>query len=429
MDSNTAPLDRDVLAELRRGDEHALERLVRDRYASLAETAKVELQDDSYAAPRVVEHVFLRVWAERSHFETPESLDEFLQTAVHQAAVREKSRRAGLHRLEKHEGVKNVARPGMQTTADAAEAWAHVENAIHATDGRHTPDIDRKMASLSRHEAAVHVAELGKRPKLALPIALGVLALILVGAGIWALDKAGTAKAVDRSLAAPDARVVESRPGQMGVVTLDDGSTVKVGSASKLRIAPKLAKDVSAYALDGTAVFDVAPNQPRQFVVKARNASVVATGTAFAIRAFASDPEVLVRVTTGEVTVSSPNDSRTVTANQTVAVDTSGAIREPAEKEANEALSWTGGRFVFTGHTLRDAIPELRRWFGTVVDAKDQTLLDRPVSMDVPLDSPRAAIEAVEKSANVKAVFEGKDMIFQDANAVAAKPAAKKKGK
>jgi len=29
----------------------------------------------------------------------------------------------------------------------------------------------------------------------------------------------------------------------------------------------------------------------------------------------------------------------------------------------------------------------------------------------------------------VKAVFEGKDMIFQDANAVAAKPAAKKKGK
>jgi ferric-dicitrate binding protein FerR (iron transport regulator) len=285
------------------------------------------------------------------------------------------------------------------------------------------------MADQSRHEAAVHVAELGKRPKLILPIALGVLALILVGAGIWALDKAGTAKAVDRSLAAPDARVVESRPGQMGVVTLDDGSTVKVGSASKLRIAPKLAKDVSAYALDGTAVFDVAPNQPRQFVVKARNTTVVATGTAFAVRAFAGDPEVLVRVTAGEVTVSSPNDSRTVTANQTVAVDTSGAIREPVEKEANEALSWTGGRFVFTGHTLRDALPELRRWFGTVVDVKDQTLLDRPVSMDVPLDSPRAAIEAIEKSANVKAAFEGKDMIFQDAKAVAAKPAAKKKGK
>jgi hypothetical protein len=65
-----------------------------------------------------------------------------------------------------------------------------------------------------------------------------------------------------------------------------------------------------------------------------------------------------------------------------------------------------------------------------VVDVKDQSLLDRPVALDVPLDSPRAAIEAVEQSANVKAVFEGKDMIFQDAKAAPAKAAsAKKKGK
>ena len=431
MTPKTAPVDRDVLAELRRGDEHALERIVRDRYATLTEEAKVELQDDAYAAPRVVEHVFLRVWAERSQFETPESFEEFLHTAVHQASVREKSRRAGLHRIEKHEGVKNVARPGMQQTADAGEAWAHVENAIHATDGRHTPDMDRKMADQTRHEAAVHVAELARRPKLAMPIALGVLAVILVGAGIWALDRAGTAKAVDRSLAAPDARVVESRPGQIGNVTLDDGSTVKVGPSSKLRIAPKLAKDVAAYSLDGTGVFEVAPGLPRQFVVRARNTSVVATGTAFTIRAFPDEPEVIVRVTAGEVTVSSPKDSRTVAANQTVAVDTSGAIREPAEKEANDALSWTSGRFVYTGHTLGDFLPELKRWFGSVVEVKDQTLLARPVALDVPLDSPRQAIEAVEKSANVKAVFEGQKMFFQDASAAASKPApaAKKKRK
>jgi ferric-dicitrate binding protein FerR (iron transport regulator) len=176
-------------------------------------------------------------------------------------------------------------------------------------------------------------------------------------------------------------------------------------------------------------VFEVAPGQPRQFVVRARNASVVATGTAFAIRAFPGEPEVMVRVTAGEVTVSSPQDSRTVAANQTVAVDTSGAIREPAEKEANEALSWTTGRFVYSGHTLGDVLPELKRWFGTVAEVKDQTLLARPVTLDVPLDSPRQAIEAVEKSANVKAVFEGQKMVFQDANAVASKPAPASKKK
>jgi ferric-dicitrate binding protein FerR (iron transport regulator) len=204
---------------------------------------------------------------------------------------------------------------------------------------------------------------------------------------------------------------------------------VKVGPSSKLRIAPKLAKDVAAYSLDGTGVFEVAPGLPRQFVVRARNTSVVATGTAFAIRAFPDEPEVMVRVTAGEVTVSSPKDSRTVAANQTVAVDTAGAIRDPAEKEANDALSWTSGRFVYTGHTLGDFVPELKRWFGTVVEVKDQTLLARPVALDVPLDSPRQAIEAVEKSANVKAVFEGQKMIFQDASAAASKPAPASKKK
>jgi ferric-dicitrate binding protein FerR (iron transport regulator) len=427
MCAKTVPLDRDVLAELRRGDEHALERLVRDRFASLNEVAKTELQDEAYAAPRVVENVFLRVWAERSHFETPEALDEFLHTAVHQGAVRERSRRAGLHRLEAHEGVKNVARPGMQTTADADEAWAHVENALHATDGRHTPELDRMMADLTRHETAVHVAEMGKRPSLVMPITLGVLALALVGAGIWALDRAGTEKAVARSLAAPDARVVESRPGQMGVVTLDDGSTVRVGSSSRFRIAPKVAKDVAAFGLEGTAAFQVVPGLPRRFEVRARNASIIATGTAFAIRAFTNEPEVIVRVTEGSVTVSSPNASRTVEANHTVAVDSSGAIREPPAKEASEALSWVDGRFVFTGHTLREALPELVRWFGTTVEVRDSTLLDRPVSIDSPLDSPGQAIGAIEKSANVKMTFEGKKMIFQDA--AAAKATASKKAR
>ena len=53
----------------------------------------------------------------------------------------------------------------------------------------------------------------------------------------------------------------------------------------------------------------------------------------------------------------------------------------------------------------------------------------RPVTLDVPLDSPRQAIEAVEKSANVKAVFEGQKMVFQDANAAASKPAPASKKK
>jgi len=47
----------------------------------------------------------------------------------------------------------------------------------------------------------------------------------------------------------------------------------------------------------------------------------------------------------------------------------------------------------------------------------DLPLLDRPVSIQASLDSPKEAITAVEKSANVKFGYEGKTMVFRDAAA------------
>ena len=82
---------------------------------------------------------------------------------------------------------------------------------------------------------------------------------------------------------------------------------------------------------------------------------------------------------------------------------------------------------MFAGHALREVLPELKRWFGTDAQVNDTALLERTVTMDVPLDSPRQAIEAVEQSAGLKAVFEGKKMFFEDAAVAAARVAAPKK--
>ena len=74
MSTTSSPIDRDVLAELRRGDERALERLFRERFTELSAEARAELDVDGSQAPRVVEDAFLSAWKARTHFETPESL-------------------------------------------------------------------------------------------------------------------------------------------------------------------------------------------------------------------------------------------------------------------------------------------------------------------------------------------------------------------
>ena len=57
----------------------------------------------------------------------------------------------------------------------------------------------------------------------------------------------------------------------------------------------------------------------------------------------------------------------------------------------------------------------------------DIPLLDRPASIDVPLDSSKLAITQVEESAKVKFMYEGETKVFRDASAspAAAKPGAK----
>ena len=62
-------------------------------------------------------------------------------------------------------------------------------------------------------------------------------------------------------------------------------------------------------------------------------------------------------------------------------------------------------------------LPQLKRWYGLDIKVVDRTLLDRMVSMQAALDSPKEAINAVQQSANVQFAWapDGKTMVFNDA--------------
>jgi ferric-dicitrate binding protein FerR (iron transport regulator) len=89
--------------------------------------------------------------------------------------------------------------------------------------------------------------------------------------------------------------------------------------------------------------------------------------------------------------------------------------REPTTPELQEATSWNDKTLTIANRTLRDVLPQLKRWYGIDIKVVDLPLLDRPVSIQASLDSPKEAITAVEKSANVKFGYEGKTMVFHDA--------------
>jgi ferric-dicitrate binding protein FerR (iron transport regulator) len=413
----TAPIDREVLANLRLGDEQALERLFRTTYPQLTDRARAEL-DDPACAPRVVEGAFLRAWAERAQFETPESLERFLQRSVHEGAVREKSRRAALHRFEQREGVKPGGTGAHHAAADVPvdTAWAHVSAILHAppVDAEHDAHVRHEH---SRHEAAQHMAAVAKRPPWVAPVAIAVVLAALFTIGMRWMDRAGGDVAINSALSSPDLRVRVTRPGERAALTLTDGSRAVLGADSKLSIPPTYGERVRALSLEGAASFTVQDGAARPFHVRTPQAMVSAVGTAFDVRAFPKDGITQVRVREGSVTVKARegDDVRTLAPGAVVEVRGDGSVRDVPEAARNAAFAWADNRLVLRERPLREAVAEAQRWFGLTLVVRDSALLSRPVSVDAELGASRALLAQLEQSGRLSFGYEDQRMVLRDA--------------
>ncbi len=132
--------------------------------------------------------------------------------------------------------------------------------------------------------------------------------------------------------------------------------------------------------------------------------------------AYPNDSAVFVSVREGTVTLKSGKQSSIVPVNQSMVVDRT-AIRPATADEQTQAFGWVDGHVTVEHRQLRDVVAQLTRWFNLDVKVPDLALLDRDASFSASLDSSRAAISQVEKSANVKFAYEGDSKVFRDAKA------------
>ena len=414
MPATLPRIDQDVLAGIRIGDERSLERLFRETFRTLTEEAATQL-DDRASAPRVVEGAFRRVWEERATFSTPEALERFLHTTVSDCAARENKRLASLHRFEAGAHVRVPAHAKRELTVD--EAWTQLAAMLHPATTPEAHAAARAHADkLHRHDAAEHVASIGKRRLRVGPMALGAGLAAAIVAPLWWVERSSGDAAATRALASPEARVYTTVTGQQASVTLLDGSRAALGADSKLVIAPDFGTTVRATKLDGAALFTVAPGQKHEFYVRAGPATITATGTTFGVYAYPDDETAVVVVREGTVTVKA-DETREVQARRGVVVTKGGAMRDASPAELDEALGWTENRFVIANRPLRHALKAINRWYATEVVVRDSALLNRPVTVSASLQSPADAIAALEKTGKLAFGYEddGKTRVLRDA--------------
>jgi ferric-dicitrate binding protein FerR (iron transport regulator) len=250
-------------------------------------------------------------------------------------------------------------------------------------------------------------------PWLVPTLIIGVVLVAVAAAGWW-FTRSSAATAAESAIASSSAHALATSTGQLGQITLDDGTTARLGADSRIRVPAGFGEKFRAIGLEGAAMFTVAPGQPLTFDVRTRDAWIKATGTVFAVRAYPNEEAVTVRVKEGTVTVQRGDESRTLSAGSALSITKDGTITEPSATALDEALAWTDGFMSVHQRPLRHALAEVSRWYGLTMFVRDSSLLTRTVTMRAPLESNREMIAALEKGGGLVFGYEGKNMTLSD---------------
>lgn len=194
--------------------------------------------------------------------------------------------------------------------------------------------------------------------------------------------------------------------GEQRLITLEDGSTVLLNSRSRLSVRLSDSRR-HVDLLEGQALFQVARDPNRPFVVRSGVVSVQAVGTSFDVNRRQSG--TVITVVEGKVRVESTEPSKVapapaatksseaasgagpgvelgsqgnglaallLTAGQQVSIDPGGDIERDDAANIQAATSWTRQELAFSDAALATVLEEFQRFSRTPIVLNDASLLD-----------------------------------------------------
>lgn len=222
----------------------------------------------------------------------------------------------------------------------------------------------RKYADDPRLQALADKAARRRREGLSLPDWLKALARPKTGGALLGALAATIAVGVMLT-GAPGQETYRTKVGERRAISLDDGSTLELNTDSQVRV--RLGKAERRLTLDrGQAMFAVAHDAARPFIVTAGDTSVRAIGTRFEV--WRDKDAVRVTLAEGKVQVTKAKTGDAQQAKPVIL--TAGArlevsktrIAAPVAVDIAAATGWTQGRLTFKETRLADAAAEVNRY-------------------------------------------------------------------
>jgi ferric-dicitrate binding protein FerR (iron transport regulator) len=186
---------------------------------------------------------------------------------------------------------------------------------------------------------------------------------------------------------------VTTRYGSRTRLVLPDGSHVWLNAGSRLTYEKTYGARVREVDLDGEALFDVAHNAAKPFIIHTARVDIRVLGTRFNVKSYPTDRtteatllkgsiEVSIKARPDEKIILKPNEKLVIAnddsalhrnrshSSRTEASEALVSIRKPgyeAATGANIETSWADDRLIFQDETFGSLAKDMERWYGVSI--------------------------------------------------------------
>jgi transmembrane sensor len=205
---------------------------------------------------------------------------------------------------------------------------------------------------------------------------------------------------------------VSTAKGETYSMTLADGSTVWLNSASSIHFPVAFPGRERRITITGEVYVQVAKNPAQPFIASAGNLQVLALGTEFNIKSYSDEETISTTLVEGSVKVSNDASESLLRPGQQANISANSVISIVHDADVEAIIAWKNGLFYFESADLKTILREFSRWYDIEV-VYEGTLSDRKFFGMVKRSNTLKKVLEMLQDNNIEYRIEGRKLIVK----------------